>query len=184
MPLDSTFKGGWDTSGRGPLYFSFQPKWSKLKFNTHIWIKCPIAERTKFCEKFLKEQIKLLKPLAESVITSCTRDVERDIVTRGAHRAPPVVRRAARGCVAGSGFKMLPPGAKNLAGLPGKSAPESAAAGDGVDAKVQAEKLGLPPGRLPGSGTLWTLSYAPGDQCCGSRSTGSTCFWASWIRIH
>jgi hypothetical protein len=21
------------------------------------------------------------------------------------------------------------------------------------------------------------------DQCCGSES-GSTCFWASWIRIH
>ncbi len=22
------------------------------------------------------------------------------------------------------------------------------------------------------------------QQCCGSGSTGSTCFWASWIRIH
>jgi hypothetical protein len=25
----------------------------------------------------------------------------------------------------------------------------------------------------------WTCLY----QCCGSGSTGSTCFWASWIRI-
>ncbi len=38
-----------------------------------------------------------------------------------------------------------------------------------------------PPFPLP----LWTCFARPywRRQCCGSGSTGSTCFWASWIRI-
>ncbi len=49
----------------------------------------PNSREKKILLQVLKEQTKLLKPVAESVITSCTCDVERVIVTRGAHRASP-----------------------------------------------------------------------------------------------